>query len=78
VRVRTTDGVTFEEEVRYFRGHARNPLSPEELAAKFHAVVDPVLGGARASRLLDVLHGIGSAPDVRAIAVGLEGGVKGV
>jgi len=78
VRVRTTSGDTFEEEVRYFRGHARNPLGPEELAEKFRAVVDPVLGAARASSLLDVLRGIGSAPDVRGIADALEGDVDGV
>jgi 2-methylcitrate dehydratase len=39
VAVTTTDGATLAKEVAYPRGHARNPMSDDEVSAKFRANV---------------------------------------
>jgi 2-methylcitrate dehydratase len=52
VTVSLRDGRTRTERVDYPRGHARNPLTDAEVAAKFHTLADPVLGRERADALL--------------------------
>ncbi|HKI19896.1 MAG TPA: MmgE/PrpD family protein, partial [Isosphaeraceae bacterium] len=44
VTVTLNDGTTLAAEVSYPPGHDRNPLTDEQLAAKFHGLVRPVLG----------------------------------
>ena len=39
ITVTTTDGMTFVREVAHPRGHARNPMSDDEVVAKFRANV---------------------------------------
>jgi len=43
-------------------------MSDDDLAAKFHDLVDPVLGRGRADELIAASMRIGAAGDVRAIA----------
>ena len=51
VRVTLDDGSTLEKEVAFPPGHDKNPLTDDQLAAKFHGLVDPVLGPTAALNL---------------------------
>jgi 2-methylcitrate dehydratase len=51
VTVTLDDGTTLASEVTYPPGHDRNPLTEEQLAAKFHGLVRPVLGSSRADEI---------------------------
>ncbi len=51
VTVVLADGSKFVEEVAFPPGHHKNPMTEEQLAAKFHGLVDPVLGKARADQI---------------------------
>jgi 2-methylcitrate dehydratase PrpD len=53
--------------VPYPRGHPSNPLSEEELVAKFHSLVDPVLGMDRALELLDAIERVETLADIRTL-----------
>jgi 2-methylcitrate dehydratase len=46
------DGTTLVEEVAYPPGHHQNPLTDDQLAVKFHALADPVIGPDRAGDVL--------------------------
>jgi 2-methylcitrate dehydratase len=48
-----TDGRQFTKEVEFPRGHAGNPMSDDEIVAKFRRMVEPRYGGARADQILD-------------------------
>jgi len=52
VTVRLRDGRTLSERVDYPRGHAQNPLSDEEVEAKFQALAGARLGRERADAVL--------------------------
>ncbi|MCL2897844.1 MmgE/PrpD family protein [Brenneria tiliae] len=45
------DGERLQGETRVYRGHAENPLSAEELRAKFDTLTVPLLGAADSDRL---------------------------
>lgn len=51
ITVTTADGRTLVREVTYPRGHARNPMTDEELVAKYRANVASRLGPERAAAL---------------------------
>lgn len=55
ISVTTTDGETLVREVRHPRGHARNPMSDEELAAKYRANVSRCWSDERADRVADLV-----------------------
>ena len=44
VTVTLNDGTKLVEEVAFPPGHDKNPLTDDQLAHKFHGLVDPVLG----------------------------------
>ena len=46
----------------------QRPMSDADLARKFRALADPVLGGSRAERLLAECENFAAAPDLRAFA----------
>jgi hypothetical protein len=48
-------------------------MSDADLARKFHGLVDPVLGAARADRLLEQCAGVAGCADVRTLTA-LAGG----
>lgn len=58
VRVTLDDGQVLESEVTYPPGHDKNPLSEEQLRAKFQGLVEPVLGPARGGELWKRLQNI--------------------
>ncbi len=47
------DGRTLVSEIAFPPGHDKNPLTDEQLAGKFHGLVDPVLGRERADRIIE-------------------------
>jgi 2-methylcitrate dehydratase len=51
VTVTLDDGRALAREVAYPPGHEQNPLSDEQRAAKFHGMVDPVLGPNKANAI---------------------------
>jgi 2-methylcitrate dehydratase len=51
VTVTLDDGSTLVSEVRFPPGHNLNPLTDDQLAAKFHGLVRPVLGASRADEI---------------------------
>jgi 2-methylcitrate dehydratase len=53
VRLFLDDGSELVHELPYPPGHHQQPLSDAQLAAKFHGLVDPVLGSARASQIIE-------------------------
>ncbi|MDR7414862.1 MAG: MmgE/PrpD family protein [Armatimonadota bacterium] len=53
ITVRTQDGATYEEEVRFPRGHARNPMTDEEVMEKFRRNVAEVWTPAQAERVAE-------------------------
>jgi 2-methylcitrate dehydratase len=53
VTVTLGDGTKLVEEVAFPPGHDKNPLSDEQLAHKFHGLVDPVLGTHQAGAIWD-------------------------
>ena len=48
VTVTLDDGRTLVSEVAFPPGHDKNPLTDDQLAGKFHGLVNPVLGRERA------------------------------
>ncbi len=67
VEVRTHDGSTYVREVRYPRGHARNPLSDAEVVEKFRANVAGVLSDRQAERVVQAVWHLEEA-DLRELA----------
>jgi 2-methylcitrate dehydratase PrpD len=67
VTVIATDGRRFHRFVAHTIGSLERPMTDADLARKFHGLVDPVLGAARAAQLRDACAGIASAPDVRTL-----------
>jgi 2-methylcitrate dehydratase len=51
VTVTVDDGSKYVSEVSFPPGHDQNPLSDAQLSDKFHGLVDPVLGKARADEI---------------------------
>jgi 2-methylcitrate dehydratase PrpD len=68
LRVRFTDGRVVEERVRAARGMPDNPLSRDELEAKFGRLAGVVLPGDRVERLLSALRGLPHLDDVAELA----------
>jgi 2-methylcitrate dehydratase PrpD len=64
------DGTRIESEpVHRFRGHGQNPVSREELRAKFDDCVQPVAGRAMAVDLFEALQELERLPGVHALPV---------
>jgi 2-methylcitrate dehydratase PrpD len=66
--VRLADGRVIEERVAAARGTADNPLTREELEAKFRRLAEVVLPADRVTRLTATLRGLGDLADVRDLA----------
>jgi 2-methylcitrate dehydratase PrpD len=67
VTVTTRDGRKHRVFVEHAIGSLERPMGDADLAAKFHALVDPVLGAAQADDLAAQSMRIASAKDVRAL-----------
>jgi 2-methylcitrate dehydratase PrpD len=64
IEVVTSDGRSFSKRVDYARGRSENPLTRDELEAKFIRWAEPVVGEPRAREIIDVVRDIESLPDV--------------
>ncbi len=64
LRVKTRDGRRFEKLTLHRRGSPENPLSPQEIVDKFHAVVAPCMKRADADRIVEVVDRLETLPHV--------------
>jgi 2-methylcitrate dehydratase PrpD len=64
VTIRTRDGRALERRVRFPKGSPENPLTNEELSAKFSAAVEPLLGPARTAQLAEQIWNAEDLTDV--------------
>ena len=64
VRIALRDGRSLVSSPAQARGGPENPLTDSEIAVKFHAFADPVLGADRAKRIESLVHAL--AGDERA------------
>jgi 2-methylcitrate dehydratase PrpD len=65
------DGRRLVRQVDVPKGEPENPLSADEISAKFHQLADPVLGPAGAGQLEGAIRGLPGAPDTGTIAAAL-------
>lgn len=65
VRVRTRDGRSFYKELLNRRGSAENPLQPEEIEAKFRAVVAGCLTAGDIDRIVELVAEVETLPDLQ-------------
>ena len=63
VTVTLRDGKRLTQKVTYAKGHPMNPLTDDEMTAKFRSIVAPTLGEARTDTLVERLWGIEDLPD---------------
>ena len=73
VAIRTVGGQTHEREVLVIRGSSEDPLAAEEVEAKFLGLAEPVVGKARADRILRLLRGIEASSDLSPLWRALAG-----
>jgi 2-methylcitrate dehydratase PrpD len=67
VSVTCRDGRTLHVFVEHAIGSLQRPMSDDHLARKFHSLVDPVLGEARADALIGQCVALATAPDLSAL-----------
>jgi 2-methylcitrate dehydratase PrpD len=65
VEVVMRDGKRHSERVEAVRGTWRNPMSRDEVVAKAHDLIEPVLGGATSERLIARMLALETLADVR-------------
>ena len=65
VTIRCVDGRTLHVFVAHAVGSLGRPMSDDDLARKFHGLVDPILGAERAARLVEQCAGIGETKNLR-------------
>ncbi len=67
VTIRCNDGRRLHLRVEHAIGSLQRPLSDDDLERKFHRLVDPVIGAARAARLVELCRTLADAADVDAL-----------
>ena len=67
VAITCKDGRKLHLFVEHAIGSVLRPMSDADLQRKFHGLVDPVLGSARAGRLIEQCASLAGAADVRAL-----------
>jgi 2-methylcitrate dehydratase PrpD len=67
VEVVLRDGTRLSERVEAVRGTVRNPMGRDEVVAKARDLVEPVLGGATASRLIASILALEDSADIRSL-----------
>jgi 2-methylcitrate dehydratase PrpD len=68
VEVDLDDGRTLSEKVQAVRGTAANPMGRDEVVDKVRDLTAPVLGAAKADRLIRAVLGLEAVADVRALS----------
>ena len=67
VTITLTDGRTLHQRIEHAIGSLQRPMTDADLARKFHGLVDPMLGAARADRLIGLCETVASAADLRTL-----------
>ena len=67
------DGETLHAETAIMRGHPDNPLSWDDLRAKFQGLVEPVVGKDRTERLFQAARDFGAPGSMQRLSALLEG-----
>jgi 2-methylcitrate dehydratase PrpD len=67
IEVTATDGRTWVERRSGARGEPESPLSWAEVRAKFLGLAEPILGGAQAGALADLVRGIEDVTDLAVV-----------
>jgi 2-methylcitrate dehydratase PrpD len=67
VTIRCTDGRQLHLFVPHALGSLGRPMSDADLARKFHGLVDPAFGAARAERLIEACRALAGLADVRGL-----------
>lgn len=67
VTVRFSDGTRLSESIRYYRGHAKNPMSDSELEAKFRDQAESVIIAADAAALAKAVWSLDEAGSPQAL-----------
>lgn len=62
--IKTTDGKTVSKKVTYPRGHAGNPMTDEEVVAKFNKLADGVVSASTAQRIVERCMGFEKLNDL--------------
>src|SRR5262249_34851106 len=63
--IETTDGRRFVKEVEFPRGHARNPMTDDEVERKFRTLVEPRYGKSRVKKMLKECWRLEKLDDVK-------------
>ncbi len=64
IEVLTRSGQRVVETAQYPKGHAKNPMTDEDVEAKFRILCDGLIGKAQQDQLLNALRGIDQAADL--------------
>ncbi|MBI1928805.1 MmgE/PrpD family protein [Candidatus Poribacteria bacterium] len=64
IEVTTTDGRQFSERVDYARGCPENPMTREELGAKYFTLTEPEIGRGRAEHIRDWVDNLEAVEDI--------------
>ena len=64
VEVTLTDGTKLTERIEAVRGTVENPMSHEEVVAKARDLMDPVLGAANCTKLIDTIFTLEKVQDI--------------
>jgi 2-methylcitrate dehydratase PrpD len=72
VEVTLRDGTRLEERVETVRGAAANPMDRVEVTAKCRDLIAPVLGPAKADRLIDTVLAFETVSDIRSLRALLQ------
>jgi len=65
VEITLNDGTVLSERVNDVRGTVDNPMTREEVAQKARDLVEPVLGKANCTTLIDKIFALESVKDIR-------------
>jgi 2-methylcitrate dehydratase len=77
VTITTTRGETFTRRVDYAKGDPRDPLSDEEIEAKFHSLAAPLLSEARRAEVVEAIWRLEGVDNIGSLMALLVAGVKG-
>ncbi len=67
IEVLTRGGQRLVETAQYPKGHAKNPMTDEDVEAKFRILCDGLIGKAQQDQLLHALRGIDQAADLSGV-----------
>jgi len=67
VEVHLRDGTRLRERVEAVRGTVRNPMDRDEVVTKARDLIEPVLGGATAGRLIATILALEETRDIRSL-----------